>query len=234
MRRSVIVDMKPIQHANECPRGFTLIELLAVIAVIAILATFLFPTFINALSKAKSLQCANNLRQLYGMIGGYVADNNGRYPFPGRGQDAGKSAWDSDISPSKSINKTLLCPEDRIPLSWSGLRRTYSMNVKAMGITAYTATDPQDGKSVMSIQEPSKTLLLVELPSSNNCAYNDSCSCAYSPANQMANGLPPLHNGRFNYLFCDGHVEALLPKETIGTGTLSAPKGFWVLDSAGR
>jgi prepilin-type N-terminal cleavage/methylation domain-containing protein/prepilin-type processing-associated H-X9-DG protein len=36
-----------------------------------------------------------------------------------------------------------------------------------------------------------------------------------------------VHNKRWNYLFADGHVETLDPRDTIGTGTLFAPKGMW-------
>jgi prepilin-type N-terminal cleavage/methylation domain-containing protein/prepilin-type processing-associated H-X9-DG protein len=37
------------------------------------------------------------------------------------------------------------------------------------------------------------------------------------------------HKGRFNYVFCDGHVEALKIQETVGSGTLTIPKGMWTV-----
>ena len=37
------------------------------------------------------------------------------------------------------------------------------------------------------------------------------------------------HKGRFNYVFCDGHVESLKMEQTIGTGTMTAPKGMWTV-----
>jgi prepilin-type processing-associated H-X9-DG protein len=33
----------------------------------------------------------------------------------------------------------------------------------------------------------------------------------------------------FNYAFHDGHVQALRVEQTIGTGTLTAPKGMWTV-----
>ena len=39
------------------------------------------------------------------------------------------------------------------------------------------------------------------------------------------------HNNRFNYLFCDGHVQALAIEETVGTGTLAAPAGMWTVQT---
>lgn len=38
-----------------------------------------------------------------------------------------------------------------------------------------------------------------------------------------------LHNQRFNYLFHDNHVEPLKMSQTVGTGTLTAPKGMWTI-----
>lgn len=38
-----------------------------------------------------------------------------------------------------------------------------------------------------------------------------------------------LHSRRFNYLFHDGHVEPLKIEETVGSGTLAAPKGMWTM-----
>jgi prepilin-type processing-associated H-X9-DG protein len=34
---------------------------------------------------------------------------------------------------------------------------------------------------------------------------------------------------KFNYLFADGHIKLLSAEDTIGTGTLEAPKGFWTV-----
>jgi len=34
-------------------------------------------------------------------------------------------------------------------------------------------------------------------------------------------------------LFCDGHVEGLKIEQTIGKGTLTAPKGMWTAGVAG-
>lgn len=41
--------------------------------------------------------------------------------------------------------------------------------------------------------------------------------------------LYPAHANRFNYLFHDGHVAALKVEQTVGSGTLTAPKGMWTV-----
>ena len=37
------------------------------------------------------------------------------------------------------------------------------------------------------------------------------------------------HGNRFNYQFHDGHVETLKIEQTVGTGTLTSPKGMWTV-----
>ena len=62
-------------------RIFTLIELLIVIAIIAILAAMLLPVLQQARNKARSISCANNLKQTILAQFMYMEDYNGYVSF---------------------------------------------------------------------------------------------------------------------------------------------------------
>ena len=82
--------------------AFTLMELLVVIAIIGILAVLLVVAVFQAKSRARRIQCANNVRQLGIALQGFTTENNG-YPLYvsprySNGAFQGFSAsWRSDI-----------------------------------------------------------------------------------------------------------------------------------------
>jgi len=98
-----------------------------------------------------------------------------------------------------------------------------------------------------SVLDPAGTILLVEEPNIQNVVGNiwpcisngpkypnsgspDLYQVDFSPdAKNFGNNEYGIHSRRFNYLFHDNHVEALRIEQTVGTGTLDAPKGMWTV-----
>ncbi len=138
--------------------------------------------------------------------------------------------------------------------------RTYAMNrgwdgstgsgtdSQVRGIYAKNTTGSDWAAQLSTIRRPSQTLMLVEMryiwnrlgSELGNVVDNaNSDGSGNSPGGmiaqaQLSGGIgnrTPLHRGKWNYLFVDGHVETLTAAQTIGSGaTLNGPvaaDSFW-------
>jgi prepilin-type N-terminal cleavage/methylation domain-containing protein/prepilin-type processing-associated H-X9-DG protein len=123
-------------------------------------------------------------------------------------------------------------------------------NYKTGPFSGQLCNDEQQSYKLGLIVDPAGTILLAEQPEGGNVAGNDYPAFSQGPIGSSGSVDNPqnpyqinnnttvqsiggavygLHSKRFNYLFHDGHVEALKIEDTVGSGTTTAPKGMWTI-----
>jgi prepilin-type N-terminal cleavage/methylation domain-containing protein/prepilin-type processing-associated H-X9-DG protein len=138
------------RSARKC--GFTLIELLVVIAIIAILAGLLLPALTKAQSKARQIDCMNNVRQLALALNLHVSDQ-GYYPVQNVDLSAGATNifWFEALRPYTSAtwtNKLYRCADYR------GLTLPGTPLTSALGSYGYNANGTKYGLSSLGLGGP--------------------------------------------------------------------------------
>lgn len=172
-------------------KGFTLIELLIVIAIIAILGAILLPALSRARQKALSMQCVNNLRQLFLANTMYAAENNGHYcpaapdidaGFGGRirwhgvrDEPNGESEFDpkrgplAEYLPDARVKECPVFTEMRrageVPNAFESGAGGYGYNMAYVGGTSYLDDFPdscRNGSLDTAIAAPAQTIMFAD------------------------------------------------------------------------
>ncbi len=200
--------------------GFSLLELLAVIGITAILASLLLLGLSGAKSKAQSVRCKSNLRQIALAQSFYLTDH-GVYPFSQNG------AWLNLLSSQLGENILLGgCPAAvyvELPLRWAA----YDYGFNAYGFNDRNSNDWMGGLgfTFTSIDAYNPVREADVVNPANMIAFADSVvKVRREPilwlgfhwiGSATGTGLPndtaqvyKRHSTRLNTAFADAHVEA--------------------------
>ena len=237
--------------------GFTLVEILVVVVILAILMSLLVPSVSKLVAKGQDAGCIQNLKKIHVGLMAYVADHNGAffdesdthdfelapyfgltgtYPYANSG-----SGW-RDVEVGKN---PFHCPR----LLHHRSRYEYQRGIPMMANNNYLGNGSQGPANPelpspawpggpLNVRQPSKMWIYTEGALERDGVIRNK-NPSFMPGNfdvMRFQGLEAPawpHGGRKNFLFLDGHVEALtwaqvdLRMPTGGGSNAEERRAFW-------
>lgn len=232
-----------VRNRRELKRAFTLVELLVVIGIISMLIALLLPSARKVMESAKSINCRSNLKQINLMLVTYANDNRGvlfptgtegpggvprtlgtnvdpwyrwpMYVFPELRKKvvppvpAPPAPWDYAEYEKWSV-KILLCPVDEQPEA----AHSYILNKHLADRKVKFGSRNLGGKSSTNIVLMGEKIHAVGdyyMEVTRDVDGNPDTTEFYRIVEQYRHG--PTYGS--NYLYLDGHVEAVPPTEAL-------------------
>lgn len=197
--------------------GFTLTELLVTIGIVGVLSVLLLPALGTAWAKIQLVACSSNLRQIGTAMNLYANEHGNYFPEVYPAED---TTWRWKLKsylgmPESSMGKSPLPNEAGVFVCPSFNKRTaanraysYVLNAKMTKLQTYWQYNRN--------KVPAATTIMV-------VEFNENTEQFIQwDASMAAKGISRRHVGtNANYLFVDGHVEAL--SETL---TASDPRWY--------
>lgn len=210
--------------------GFTILEMLLSIGILAVLAAILLPVVNSAGQKAQTTTCMANLKTLWSAQRSYQSDHADSF-IAYSGKDTW--AWTAVLMAQGYLSeptKVYFCPAfpkttdlktpERVARRTGGnggvnLRGTYShygYNYNHIGGSTRYTGDPDLPARGSQITQPSRTILFVDTIYNAGAAVPRGTFLAVDRPG--SSHMPhPRHQGRFQIVFVDGHVETMQPAD---------------------
>lgn len=229
-------------------KGFTLTEILVVILIIGVLALVSNSVYVKMRQKANSAVAVQSLRQLGSLVLGLAQEdgkmpNEGAYPNPEDDPPADTS-WDGYVLAYMGASDVIASTPPQVPQSYESIffhPNDYPDPIETANYPTAKRTFVYlrvlSDVSIAAIDDPSRTGMLGEHPwrtdGRNRVGFKSASfmdMSALVPDPLTGDDLNP--DGKFNFVFADGHIETLTREESAGSGSTSKPLGLWTLDPA--
>lgn len=209
--------MSPI--AFTARRAFTLVELLAVVAIFGILAAIIIPVTTKVRENARKSQCSSNIRQIATSMLLYAAENKNHFPAVRESKNGAQYIWSYNLTRSNLLPERFTgwyCPTHALndPAVEARTKQWWTTEYARSYATCSPlfVGDGRAQRNLLSIPQPSHTLMLTEWHNSDGALNSYTCSTTgrglLSDSALKVSSSKHADGGR-NYAFVDGHVAFL-------------------------